>query len=182
MNRYTLNCGEAVLMVIDIQERLLPVMSYGERVIKKTNILAEIAVRLKIPIAVTEQYPKGLGRTVEAVADNLKSAAYWQKLTFSACIPEVNAHLENLCRREIIVAGMETHVCVFQTVRALIENGYKVFVPADAVCSRTKENYRSGLALMHDMGAVVTNTESVFFDLMKTAGTSEFKELSKLIK
>ncbi|MFZ5626520.1 MAG: isochorismatase family protein, partial [Bacillota bacterium] len=85
-------------------------------------------------------------------------------------------------RPKIIVTGMEAHVCVFQTVRDLLKIGYNVFVVSDAVCSRSKENYLNALSLMQQMGAVITNTESVFFDLMKEAGTPEFKELSRLIK
>jgi nicotinamidase-related amidase len=88
----------------------------------------------------------------------------------------------NCWGNKVIIAGMETHVCVFQTVRSLLARGYQVFVVGDAVCSRTKENYLNGLALMSLMGAVITNTETVFFDLIKEAGTPLFKELSQLIK
>ncbi|KLU58688.1 isochorismatase family protein [Peptococcaceae bacterium CEB3] len=182
MDKYTLHYEDAVLMVVDIQERLLPAMTYGERVIEKTNILIKIAGRMKMPIVFTEEYPKGLGKTADAVVGNLAGATYVEKLTFSAYTPELIAYLGSQGRREVIVTGMETHVCVFQTVRDLLGQGYRVFAVADALCSRTKENYRNGLALMRDMGAVVTNTESVFFDLMKIAGTPGFKELSKLIK
>ncbi|MHB8125507.1 MAG: isochorismatase family protein [Desulfitobacteriaceae bacterium] len=107
-----------------------------------------------------------------------------EKIAFSACCElELTEHLKKLSRRKIIVTGMETHVCVLQTVRSLLEVGYEVFLVGDAVSSRTKHNYRNALALMHDMGAIITNTETVFFDLMKKSGTPEFKELSsKYIK
>ncbi|MDA8211841.1 MAG: hydrolase [Clostridia bacterium] len=182
MDRFTLQCEEAILLIIDIQERLMPVMKYGDQVINKTNILIAVAKRLGMPIVFTEQYPKGLGRTVPEVADNLAGAVCWEKMTFSACTPELMEGLAQAGRRKVIITGMETHVCVFQTVRGLLQSGYQVFLAGDAICSRTKENWRNGLALMQAMGAVITNTETVFFDLMQQAGTPEFKELSKLIK
>lgn len=182
VDKFTLQREEAILLVIDIQERLMPVMEYGEQVINKTNILITVAKRLGIPVMFTEQYPKGLGRTVPEVAGNLQGAAYVEKITFSACTPELMEGLAKAGKSKVIVTGMETHVCVFQTVRGLLESGYQVFLPGDAVCSRAKANWRNGLALMQAMGAVITNTETVFFDLMKQAGTPEFRELSKLIK
>ncbi|WP_407314051.1 hydrolase [Desulfosporosinus sp. SB140] len=182
MENYCLSGEEAVLMVIDIQERLIPAMKYGEKVILNTNILISIAQKLEIPIIVTEQYPKGLGKTDPNVSYNLGESLTYEKITFSGCTSEVTSALQGLGRKKIIITGTETHVCVFQTVRDLLAQGYQVFVVGDAVCSRTKDNYRNGLSLMASMGAVVTNTETVFFDIMKQSGTPLFKELSKLIK
>lgn len=182
MDKFTLIKEDAVLIVIDIQERLVPVMKYGEEVIGKTNILISVAKDLDIPILVTEQYPKGLGKTVLGLNTNLDKALTYEKTTFSGCTEEVISGLNQLGRKKIIITGMETHVCVFQTVRDLIANNYQVFVVEDAVCSRTKANYKNGLDLMSTMGAVITNTETVFFDLIKEAGTPLFKKLSKLIK
>ncbi len=182
MNQFALTKEEAVLMVIDIQERLVPVMEKKEQVIGNTNILISISNELNIPILVTEQYPKGLGRTVEALKNNMGDSPIYEKTSFTACTEALVSDLEKLGRKKIIITGMETHVCVFQTVRDLIKRGYHVFVVQDGVCSRTEENYKNGLDLMDRMGAMVTNTETVFFDLMKAAGTPEFKKLSKLIK
>src|SRR5690606_37736710 len=109
-------------------------------------------------------------------------APVFEKITFSGLTPEVAQALEQTNRKKIIVTGIETHVCVYQTVRDLLKEGYQVFVAEDGVCSRSKANWRNGLSLMAAMGAVITNTETVFFDLMKQAGTPLFKELSKLIK
>ncbi|HWQ71379.1 MAG TPA: hydrolase [Desulfitobacteriaceae bacterium] len=184
MDKYTLYTEDSVLMVIDIQERMLPVMDHGEQVISKTVSLIKIAEKLEMPIILIEMYPKGLGKTVPEVMEHLAGVPRFEKITFSACceIP-LTEHLKKLGRRKIIVTGMETHVCVLQTVRSLLELGYQVFLVGDAVSSRTKHNYRNALALMHDMGAVITNTETVFFDLMKQSGTPVFKELSaKYIK
>lgn len=182
MDKFTLTREESVLMVVDIQERLVPAMKYGQQVIHRTNILIAIAAQLKIPIIVTEQYPQGLGKTVSEISTNLGAAPTYEKTTFSGCTPEVAATLHRLGRSKIIVTGMETHVCVFQTVRGLLARDYAVFLVQDAVCSRTKENYRNGLSLMANMGAVLTNTETVFFDLMKEAATPQFRELLPLIK
>lgn len=182
LDKFTLVKEEAVLIIIDIQERLVPVMEHGEEVIRKTNTLISVATDLEIPILVTEQYPKGLGKIVLEVSTNLDKALTYEKTTFSGCTEEVISTLNQLGRKKIIITGMETHVCVFQTVRDLLAHNYQVFVVEDAVCSRTKENYRNALALMSTMGAVITNTETVFFDLIKEAGTPLFKKLSKLIK
>jgi nicotinamidase-related amidase len=171
-----------VIYSIDIQERLVSAMKYGEQIIQNTNTIVSLAQKLGVPIIVTEQYPKGLGKTVSDVSNNLNESLTYEKTTFSGCTSEVTSALKGLGRRKIIITGMETHVCVFQTARDLLLQGYQVFVVKDAVCSRTKENYLNGLSLMSSMGALVTNTETVFFDLLKQAGTPLFKELSKLIK
>ena len=180
--KYVLIQEEAVLLVIDIQSKLIPAMKQGEQVIKNTNIMITVAKKLGIPIMVTEQYPKGLGKTVSELSDNLGEALTYEKITFSSYTSEVISALKELGRKKIIITGMETHVCVFQTVRDLLAHGYQVFLVGDAVCSRTNENYLNGLSQMSSMGAVVTNTETVLFDLMKESGTPLFKELSKLIK
>jgi len=181
LDKYVLTQEEAVLMVIDIQVKLVPTMKHIDKIIKNTNTMISVAKKLGIPILVTEQYPKGLGKTVSEVIDNLEEVSTYEKITFSSYTSEVTAALEGLGRKKIIITGMETHVCVFQTVRDLLRHGYQVFVVGDAVCSRTKENYLNGLSLMSSMGAVVTNSETVLFDLMKQSGTPVFKELSQLI-
>ncbi|SJZ52900.1 isochorismatase family protein [Selenihalanaerobacter shriftii] len=182
MDKFTLSREDSVLMVIDIQEKLVPAMEYGEKVIQNTNKLISIAERIGVPIIATEQYPRGLGRTVSEVSNFFEEASIHEKITFSGYNDNIASNLNQLERKKIIITGMETHVCVFQTVRDLLDNGYQVFVVRDAVCSRTKNNYLNGLSLMTSMGAVITNTETVFFDLMKEAGTAEFRELLKLIK
>lgn len=182
MDKFTLRQDEAVLLVIDIQERLAPVMYSGDQVIDNTNILLQTASILDFPVLVTEQYPKGLGKTVENICENLSQAKTYEKTEFSACVSELVEELKGLARKKIIITGMETHVCVFQTVRELLNLGYEVFVAEDAVSSRTEANYKNALQLMTQMGAVVTNVETIIFDLLKKAGTPEFKELSKLIK
>lgn len=182
MEQYILDKEESLLLIIDIQERLVPVMEYKEQVINNTIILIQSAKEMNIPIVYTEQYPRGLGNTVEELSSLLEGAEKFEKVKFSAYTDEVIKKLKVSDKKKIIVVGMETHVCVFQTVRDLLAGGYQVFVVKDAVASRTKMNYRNGLELMHSMGAVITNTETIVFDLLKVAGTPEFKVMSKLIK
>ncbi len=182
MEKFTLNYEDSVLFIIDIQERLAKVMKDRDQVINNTNVLISASEELGFPIIYTEQYPKGLGRTASELQKGLEEAHGYEKVHFTAYIDEVKEILEKIDRKKIIITGMETHVCVFQTARDLIDNGYKVFIVKDAVSSRTNENYENGLDLLKEMGAVITNTETVIFDLLKEAGTPEFKILSKLIK
>lgn len=181
-----LDRNDAVLLVIDIQERLGAAMPAErlEAVVKNTGILLEAAKTLGFPVVATEQYPRGLGPTVAPVREQLgEDAAPIEKLCFScAASDDVSRRLESLGRKQVIVVGMETHVCVFQTVRDLVLRGLRPFVVNDATCSRTAENHATGLSLMKEAGAVITSTESAVFDLLRVAGTPEFKHLSKLIK
>ena len=183
MKKYMLNKEDALLFIIDIQERLVPVMKYGEKVIKNNLVLIEASKELKMPVILTEQYPKGLGSTVsqisKAIDDNAK---VFEKTSFTGYIDDVKKALEESGKKKVIITGMETHVCVFQTVRDLLANGYEVFIVKDGVASRKKDNFLNALDLMKSMGAVIMDTETILFDLLKTAGTPEFKSLSKLIK
>ncbi len=182
MDKFILTKEDTVLMIIDIQERLSAAMEYGENVIDNTDILITISKDLGIPILTTEQYPKGLGDTVEKLNSNLDKDSVYEKIVFSGYIEQIVSDLERLERKKVVIVGMEAHVCVFQTVRDLLADGYQVFVVADAICSRTKQNYKIALDLMDAMGAVITSTETVCFDLLKEAGTPLLKKISKLIK
>lgn len=182
MKKFNLNKENTLIMIIDMQERLIPVMKYKDKVIKNTKILIKSSELMNLPIIYTEQYPKGLGHTILELSQILENAYRFEKVSFSAVNDEVKATLKNLGKNKIIVLGMETHVCVYQTVRDLILEGYEVFVLSDGVASRSKENYINGLDMMKEMGAVISNTETIVFDLLKLAGTDEFKTLSKLIK
>lgn len=183
MGKYTLNKENTILFVIDIQEKLASVMKYKDQIINNTNVLVTAAREMDLPIIITEQYPKGIGPTVTDIKETIdNNAKIFEKNSFTAYIDGVKEALEATGRKKVIIVGMEAHICVFQTARDLIDNGYEVFIPRDAVCSRTKENFENGLELMKDVGAVISNTESVVFDLLKVSGTPEFKVLSKLIK
>lgn len=185
-SRFTVNQDDTVLLIIDIQERLAPVIYEQEQVIANTVVLAKTAAEMNLPVIVTEQYPRGLGSTVPEIstvlAENLPEAQNFAKMEFSACTPEVCAALAATGRRKVIITGMETHVCVFQTTRQLLSSGYEVFIALDAVSSRTAVNRENGLQLMAAMGAVISNTETLVFDLLEVSGTPLFKKISKLIK
>lgn len=182
MEKFILNREDAIFMIMDIQERLVPVMDYRDEVVNNTKILIQASKEMNIPIIYTEQYPKGLGSTIAELDELIENGKRFEKTSFSAINEEVKKVLDSLGKKKIIITGMETHVCVYQTVRDLILNGYEVFVVSDGVASRTKSNYLNGLELMKNMGAVITNTETIVFDLLKKAGTPEFKIMSKLIK
>ena len=183
--------ARAALLVVDIQERLAAAMPAEAMAAceKNTLILIELARRLGLPVVASEQYPRGLGPTVPALAAALARAEggldvhRLEKLEFATVeAPGFAALSERLGRQQWIVVGMESHVCVWQTVRGLLGRGAEVQVPADAVCSRTADNRATGLRLMERAGAVVTSTEAVVFDALGRAGTDEFKALSRLIK
>jgi nicotinamidase-related amidase len=178
---YRLTKDDTVLVIIDFQEKLMKAMSQSEKVYKNTNLLLVAAEQMGIPVIVTEQYPRGLGSTVNEVKEYLKEYQYIDKVLFSA-YEGLKDVISASGRKTILITGSETHVCVFQTTRDLIEDGYNVHVVKDAVCSRTKDNYLNGLELMKDVGAVITNTETVLFDLIKIAGCPEFKVISPLLK
>lgn len=186
-----LSRNRAVLFVVDIQERLLPAMpeEIAARVVKNTVILIDAAARLGLPIVVSQQYPKGLGATVAPIEAALPASAHrFDKLEFSAAAAPAFAALaprgidQWIAAAQWIVTGMETHVCVYQTARDLAARGGQVHVVADAVCSRTKQNWRIGLELIERAGAIRTSTEVCVFDLLERAGSDEFKALSKAIK
>jgi len=182
VSKFKLEAANSVLLVIDLQEKLMKAMKDSERVLNNTNLLLATAKQFGIPVIVTEQYPRGLGSTVSEIKDNLPEHSYIEKVSFSSCIDSFKNTIAALKRQTFIVVGTETHVCVFQTVRDLVEAGYDVQVVSDAVCSRFDLNYLNGLDLMKQAGAVVTNTETVVFDLLGCAGTPEFKAISPLVK
>ncbi len=183
LDKFELNKEEAVLLIVDIQEKLAAVMKERERVVKNNLHLIELAKMIGMPVMVTEQYPKGLGKTVPEIREALPSYHPVEKMTFNCCdepvfLRDVKGH----GRRTVILTGMETHICVLQTCIGLLKSGITVHVVRDAVCSRTKENWKTGIEFMRDGGAVVTGTETALFQLLKKAGTEEFKKISQRIK
>ena len=172
----------ASVLVLDVQEKLIPVMWNWAPVEKYLKALIQTAKELDLPLIATEQYPKGLGATIPALRAMLPASPL-VKMHFSCgADPEFAKALAATGRRQVIVAGIEPHVCVFQTVRDLVEQGYETFVCADAVTSRFEEHRRVALAQMHDLGAVVTSVETAIFDLLHLCGTPEFKRVSPLVR
>jgi len=173
----------AGLIVVDIQERLLPAMFEPERVVDNAVRLIKAARILGVPIFATEQYRKGLGATVPEVVAALAGVARMEKIAFSACGDTgMNAALNAKRLTDIILCGIEAHVCVSQTCLDLLDQNHRVFVVVDAVSSRTPENCRIGIERMRDAGAVIVSTEMVLFELLGKAGTEEFKQVLALVK
>lgn len=182
MKKHCLESDQLVFLIIDLQENLMKAMDHAEKVYQNTCIMLGVCQQLKIPVVVTEQYPKGLGRTVKDVSEHLGEHLLLEKVSFSAATKDMLEQLQGFQRKQLLVVGSETHVCVFQTVRDLLEAGFEVYVLRDAVCSRRKDNYKNGIQLMREEGAVITDTETAVFDLLKVAGTPDFKAIHPLIK
>ncbi len=176
-----LSAAASRLLIVDVQEKLLRLIPVGPRLVHNCRRLLDGARILGVPAFGTEQYPQGLGPTVEELAARLEPAA--AKTRFS-CVEALNwgpaADADNE-RHQVVVAGMEAHVCVLQTVLDLLAGGYRVYVPADAVASRSKIDWKTALDRMSASGATVTTVESVLFEWCERAGTPQFKEIQKLI-
>jgi nicotinamidase-related amidase len=183
MSKFILDRKKSVLVIVDIQERLVPAMKKRDKVYANCQHLIEAAKLLDIPIVITEQYSKGLGPTVNEIKDTLPAYEPLEKVTFDCCRGEgFLEKISSLKRKQIILTGMETHVCVLQTCLSLLKEKYTVHLVGDAVCSRKKDDYLSGREMMRDAGAVINCTETVLFQLLEKAGTPEFKAISKRIK
>jgi len=173
----------AILLVVDIQERLIPAIDQGQRVIDETARLIEGCRLLHIPMVATEQYPKGLGPLVPKVRNLLDPGRIFSKMTFSVCGAEEAMHtLEEQTRNQVVLAGIEAHVCVTQTALDLLEHGYQVHVPVETTSSRRPECCHAALMRMRQAGVMVTTVESVLFELLERAGTPQFKDVLGVVK
>ena len=178
LSKFHLDEKGAVLVIIDIQEKLAGAMKEKDRVVTNCGHLIEISKLKDVPILVTEQYPQGLGTTIREIEAEVNEHAHFSKMCFSCMeMPEIKRALDDLSRKKIILSGMETHVCVLQTCLDLLSSGYEVHVVSDATCSRSQENWKIGLEMMRDAGAVITSTETVLFQLLKVAGSEEFRRI-----
>jgi nicotinamidase-related amidase len=174
-----------IFIVIDMQEALVDAMKAGvvREVIKNIQLLIQVAKTFQIPIIFTEQYPKGLRKTVPPIREILGSLEPVEKVTFSCLKEEVfTEKISDDSLNQAVIMGMETHVCVFQTVLDLLSRGYTVHVPRDATCSRVKQNWVAGLSLMEQAGALITSAETIAFQLLEKAGTDAFRALAPLLK
>ena len=174
------------LVLIDVQERLFPAMDadHREEVMRNIKVLAASTRRLRVPTLITEQYPKGLGHTLQELVDALGPGIEpIEKIAFSCfAVGPFRARLEATGARHIVLAGIEAHVCVLMSALDLLASGRAVHVVADAVTSRTQGNWRLAMSLLRQAGAVVTSTETVLFQLLGQADTDDFRELSRLIR
>ena len=173
----------AVLFIVDVQEKLLVKMEHREHLIANLCKLLTVANKLNIPCVLTEQYPKGLGKTVSEITTLLPNYEPYEKLSFSSCgVQGVIETLKKNGAKKVIVVGIEAHVCVLQTVLDLLSMGYEVYVPNDGISSRRKNDWMVAVKRMTEEGAVITTVETAIFELLKEAGTPEFKEVLEVIK
>jgi nicotinamidase-related amidase len=183
--RRPLDAAQCVLIVVDIQEKLLPPIFNKETMVKNSQLLIRLARILSIPVMVTTQYSKGLGSTVPDIALLLGEVRTIDKLEFG-CFgnDEFRAGLKKLPgnRNTVLLCGMEAHICVTQTVLGALNDGYLVHVASDAVGARSEWNWKIGFDRMRAAGAVISSTEMMMYELLRCSGTSQFKELLPYIK
>ncbi|MCD6319909.1 MAG: isochorismatase family protein [Candidatus Desulfofervidaceae bacterium] len=177
-----LNREDALVFVVDIQEKLFNVMNRKKDLLESTVKLLKGCQIFDLPIITTEQYPQGLGSTLPQIKPFLDKEKTFSKVSFSGYIPEIKEYLKTIGRKSIILLGIEAHICVWQTCRDLLQNGYQVFVPTECISSRSPIHAHNALELMKNAGAYIVNIETILFDLLKTASASEFKAISQLIK
>ena len=174
---------DSLLLIIDFQQAMLKVIDSWEKIAGKVSQLERAAKALGVPVLFTEHYKKGLGETIPEVLREVESPVLFQKEHFSSCIEKDFLDTVNsFDRRKIVVAGMETHVCVLQTGLDLIKSGYQVHMTADAVASRTTENRDIALNLFREAGAVITSVEIVIFEWACRSNTDDFRKILPIVK
>jgi len=183
--RRPLEAEQCALLVVDMQEKLLPPIWEKERLVKNAQLLIRLAGILKIPALVTTQYAKGLGNTVPDIASMLPDSPAIDKLMFSCFGSDVFCSLLKRLpgqRTTVLLCGMETHICVMQTALGALREGYLVHVACDAVSSRTELNWRIGLDRMRAAGAILSSTEMMIYELLRSSGAPAFRELLPYLK
>ncbi len=179
----TLNADNSLVLIIDIQERLVGALD-KDIVVSKAVKIASAAKVLRIPVMVTEQYPKGLGNTVPMLKEVLAAdTLVVEKTSFNALLEDGMAEkIASYGKKQIVIFGIETHICVHQTAAALIEAGYDVYVIKDACASRNKYEFKQGIDIMQQNGAKISCVEIALFEWLKGAKNPKFKEVQALIK
>ena len=183
--RRPLEAEQCALIVVDIQEKLLPPIWEKERLVRNSQLLIRLAGILKIPALVTTQYMKGLGNTVPEISSLLPDTPAIDKLMFSCFGSEAFCSLLKRLpgqRNTVLLCGMETHICVMQTALGALREGYLVHAAADAVSSRAELNWMIGLDRMRAAGAVISSTEMIMYELLRSSGSPAFKELLPFLK
>lgn len=168
-----------VAVAIDYQERLIPAMREKEELLSHSVILLEGLKTLGIPICLTQQYTRGLGATVESICEAAGTTEHFEKISYSA-FEQIQPFIEG--KKQVILCGMESHICVQQTLMDLRAHGYEVFLVTDCVDSRKEQDKKIALKRARDEGAVLTTYEAVLFELLGAAGTEEAKKIQKLIR
>lgn len=182
-HEYVATRQDCLLLIIDFQQGLLKVMDSWEKAAQKVSQLIRAANILEVPILVTEQYKKGLGGTLPDLLNEINSPIVFQKEYFSACLENgFLAAIRAYARSKIVVAGMETHVCVLQTCLDLIKAGFQIHLIADAVTSRTNENKDIAVNILRKAGAIISSTEIVIFEWACRANTDDFRKILSIVK
>jgi nicotinamidase-related amidase len=177
---FLMSRGDSGLLVIDVQEKLMAKVPGREHIASKIALLAQGAKILGVPIQATEQYPKGLGPTIPELVGLLPPRL--EKLSFSCgVLPEITTFFQAGNIRNVLLAGIEAHVCVLQTALDLVARDFRVYLAVDAVGSRHPEDLQTALRRMERSGVVLTTTEAALFEWLEQAGTREFKQISRLI-
>ncbi len=185
VSRQPLQADHCALIVVDIQEKLLPPIFNNSELVKNSQLLVRLATILEIPTIVTTQYVKGLGPTVPEIASLLTGTQTIDKLQFGCFgCDEFRSALKLLpgSRNTLLVCGMEAHICVMQTVLGALNDGYLVHVASDAVGSRARWNWEVGIDRMRAAGAVISTTEMMIYELLRASGTPQFKEMLPYLK
>lgn len=181
----TLSPERCALLVVDIQERLMPVVNGRDQVVKNAVLLLKAARTLRLEVVATTQYAARIGALLPEIQAELAGVTVLDKMHFGCFAdPAIQARVKALppAVNTLLVCGVETHICIYQTVAGALRDGYRVVVAADAVSSRTVKNHKLGLARLRELGAVVASTEMVIYELLGQAGTPEFKELLPFLK
>ena len=178
-----LTADNSILLVIDVQEKLFRAIHQKEHLLDNLQRLIKGIKVLEIPILVTEQYPQGLGATIPEIAQLLPDCRPLPKVCFSCCGDTAFLQeFKKLNRKQVLIAGIESHVCVYQTAADLIAAGYEVYAVSDTISSRTEQNRDIGLKMMTQLGAKLTSTEAALFELLKVAKGDKFKAISQIVK
>jgi nicotinamidase-related amidase len=176
-----MSAADTALLVVDVQVKLVPAIIDHAALVRNLAFLIDSARLLGLPVQGTEQYPKGLGPTVSELAERMPERA--EKVAFSCCaIPAVVERFEREARPKIVLAGIETHVCILQSALDLLVRGFRVYVPIDAVGSRSKVDHDGALRRMEQAGAILTTTESAAFEWIGSSAVPQFKEFSRMVQ
>lgn len=178
------NTENSLLVIVDVQQKLMNAMSNRENCLAKVRLLANSFALMNVPVIVTEQYPKGLGPTVDAVKEVLpENTPFIEKSAFSCCgADDFNKKIQESERKNIILCGVESHVCVLQTAVTLLNRGFNVILAADAASSRSENDKALGLSFLRHEGVKVLSAESIIFALLKDSKHPSFKAVSALLK
>ena len=185
MHLKSLTPSRSALLVVDIQDRLMPVIEGREQVVKNAVLLLKAATVMKMPILATTQNVARIGELLPEVKAELEGAPPLDKMEFGIFSnPQIAKAVDNLPPEvdTLILTGVETHICVYQSSLGALQAGYTTWVPADAVSSRSRHNHRTGLSRIREVGGIVANTEMIIYELLHMAGTPEFKALLPFLK